>query len=109
VIASSGCYNCGYNDGVNPAAAAAAGVVVGAAVATAANQNANNNAYGAGYNAGMVASAPPTMPMGATFATLPSGCNLRTVSHGTYYQCGNSWVRPAYGANGVYYSVVPMP
>lgn len=83
--------------------------MAGAAVATVANQNANNNAYGAGYNAGMVASAPPTMPIGATFASLPSGCGLRTVAQGTFYQCGNSWVRPAYGANGVFYTVVPMP
>ena len=109
VYASSGCYNCGYNEGVNPAAAAAAGVVAGAAIATTANQNANNNAYGAGYSAGMSASAPSTMPMGTTFVSLPSGCGLRTVSGATFYQCGNSWVRPAYGANGVFYTVVPMP
>jgi hypothetical protein len=77
--------------------------------AAAANQNADNNAYDAGYNAGMVAFAPPTMPMGATFASLPSGCGLRTVSQGTFYECGNSWLRPAYGANEVFYTVEPMP
>ncbi|WP_097139769.1 MULTISPECIES: hypothetical protein [unclassified Pseudomonas] len=113
VIASSGCYNCGYHNDVSPAAAAAVGMVAGAAIATVANQSAvasaSNNAYGAGYSAGMMASAPPTMPMGSTFVSLPSGCGLRTVSGGTFYQCGNSWVRPAYGANGVFYTVVPMP
>jgi hypothetical protein len=102
VIASSGCYNCGYSEGVNPAAAAAAGVVVGEAAATVADQNAS-------YNAGMVASAPPTMPMGATYASLPPGCGLISFSNTTYYQCGNAWLRPSFGANGVYYTVVPMP
>jgi hypothetical protein len=27
----------------------------------------------------------------------------------TYYVCGNTWFSPAYGANGVYYRVVPTP
>jgi hypothetical protein len=26
-----------------------------------------------------------------------------------YYLLGNTWFKPAYGANGVYYSVVPAP
>lgn len=105
VYASSGCYYCGYD--VNPAAAAAAGVVTGAAVADAAGTNAN--AYNAGYNAGMTASVPSAMPIGATFVSLPAGCELSIVSGNTYYQCANAWVRPSYGANGVYYTVVPMP
>jgi hypothetical protein len=30
--------------------------------------------------------------------------------HGTtYYLCGNTWFQPNYGANGVYYKVVPAP
>jgi hypothetical protein len=31
------------------------------------------------------------------------------VQGSTYYVCGNSWFRPAFGANGVYYTVVPTP
>jgi hypothetical protein len=27
----------------------------------------------------------------------------------TYYVYGNTWFQPAYGANGVYYRVVPTP
>ena len=27
----------------------------------------------------------------------------------TYYLNGNTWFQPAYGANGVYYTVVPAP
>jgi hypothetical protein len=27
----------------------------------------------------------------------------------TYYLCGNTWFQPMYGANGIYYRVVPTP
>lgn len=27
----------------------------------------------------------------------------------TYYLCGNTWFSPSYGANGIYYRVVPTP
>jgi hypothetical protein len=27
----------------------------------------------------------------------------------TYYNCGGTWFSPYYGANGVYYRVVPVP
>jgi len=27
----------------------------------------------------------------------------------TYYLNGNTWFKPSYGANGVYYTVVPAP
>jgi hypothetical protein len=27
----------------------------------------------------------------------------------TYYLYGNTWFKPSYGANGVYYRVVPAP
>jgi hypothetical protein len=47
--------------------------------------------------------------MGAVYATLPAGCISPKVSGGTYYLCGNTWFQPAYGANGVYYRVVPAP
>jgi hypothetical protein len=118
VYYNSGCYDCNDNDdGVSPGAAAAVGVLAGAAIANRANTNAEENAYansgnsyGAGYQAGLAAATPPTLTMGSMFASLPaSGCHLKTVSAGTYYECGNSWVKPSYGANGVYYTVVPQP
>ena len=28
---------------------------------------------------------------------------------GTYYLNGNTWFQPSYGANGVFYKVVPTP
>jgi hypothetical protein len=27
----------------------------------------------------------------------------------TYYLNGNTWFKPAFGANGVFYTVVPIP
>ena len=35
--------------------------------------------------------------------------NATTTFEGTYYLSGNTWFQPAYGANGVYYTVVPAP
>ena len=119
----SGCYNCG---GWSTAAQVAAGVgvvaVTGAAVASA-NAAATANAYNAGaaantanaYNAGVVAGStgatvmPATFAMGAIYAAIPAGCITPQVQGGTYYLCGNTWFQPSYGANGVYYRVVPGP
>ena len=112
----SGCYNCG---GWSTAGAAAAGAVVGvaagAAIANANNAAATSNAYNAGVVAGATAAQPVAVPvstafaMGAVYAALPAGCARPTVHGSTYYLCGNTWFQPAYGANGVYYRVVPAP
>jgi hypothetical protein len=45
--------------------------------------------------------------MGGTYATLPPGCITPSVGGVTYYQCGYTWFKPSYGANGVNYTVVP--
>jgi len=37
---------------------------------------------------------------------LPAGCVTPTQG---YYLCGNTWFQPSYGANGVFYRVVPAP
>ena len=34
---------------------------------------------------------------------------MASVNGQTYYLSGNTWFRPSYGANGVYYTVVPAP
>ena len=53
---------------------------------------------------------PPThFAMGTNYATLPAGCVMPKVGNATYYLCGNTWFKPLYGANGVYYRVVPTP
>jgi hypothetical protein len=76
-------------------------------VASASTSATASNAYSAGYAAGSAAN--PTYAMGAIYATLPSGCMKPPVQGGTYYLCGNTWFKPSYGANGVYYRVVPTP
>lgn len=99
-----GCYGCG---GWDAAGAAAAGAVVGAAVGTVAAETANANAYTAGYAAGTAAGV--SYAMGAIYATLPAGAMLRTVNGATYYVANGVWFSSSYGANGVYYRVVPAP
>ena len=63
------------------------------------------------YNAGVAAgsAAGPTYAMGGIYPTLPAGCISPKVGSGTYYLCGNTWFQPSFGANGVYYRVVPTP
>jgi len=105
----SSCSNCG---GWSTAGAAAAGVAVGAVVgATVANANSNANAANA-YNSGYAAGSYNTAyAMGAIYPTTPAGCIQQYVNGTTYYFYGstNTWFLPSYGANGVYYRVVPPP
>jgi hypothetical protein len=81
-------------------------MATGAAVASANTAAATSNAYSAGYSAGATNTA---YAMGAIYAALPAGCVVSTVYGATYYQCSNTWFQPSYGANGVYYRVVPTP
>ena len=106
-------------------AGAAVGVAVGATVASANAAAATSNAYAAGvatgaatasasnaaaYNAGVAAGASSaSYSMGEIVATAPTGCATPAIGGMTYYLCGNTWLQPAYGANGVYYRVVPAP
>jgi len=116
----------------------AVGMVTGAAMASAASSANSANAYNAGYvagtsnsgassansyNAGYVAGSTNTAavagatsaytggnaPIGAIYATLPAGCMAPSGLGSTYYLCGNTWFKPSYGANGVYYRVVSAP
>lgn len=91
-VYSSGCYNC--------AGAVAAGMVVGAAAGAAV---ATNNAYAAGVATGAA------YAIGAHYATLPPGAGTISQGGNTYYTSGNAWFQASYGANGVYYTVVPAP
>src|SRR5581483_2675591 len=97
----SGCWDCG---GWNTAGAAAAGAMVGAAVGSASANASASNAYAAGYAAGS------QYPIGSIYTTLPAGCTYMALPGGAFYKCGGGvWLSPAYGANGVYYRVVPAP
>ena len=92
VVNSYGCYGCGYS-GWGYAGAAAAGALAGAAVGAAATS---------------AAVAGSAWPVGATYGYLPTGCVYQYVG-AAYYRCPAGWLRPAYGANGVYYTVAPAP
>jgi hypothetical protein len=47
--------------------------------------------------------------VGQIVGALPAGCITPSVQGTTYYLCSNTWFSAAYGANGVYYRVVPAP
>jgi hypothetical protein len=100
---SAGCYNCGgWSAGAAAATGVAVGVVAGAAIASSNNSAAQANAYAAGVAAGY--------QMGQVVPVIPStGCAPANVAGQPYYLCGSTWLMPAYGANGVYYRVVPAP
>ena len=55
------------------------------------------------------AAAATMYAMGVSYAALPAGCITPNVQGQTYYLCGNTWFQPSYGANGVFYRVVPAP
>jgi hypothetical protein len=102
----SGCYNCGGWSTAGAAVGMAAGMAAGTAAASS-KTAAASSAYSAGYAAGSTVS--PTYAMGAIYATLPAGCRPTNLGGKMYDLCGNTWFQPSYGANGVYYRVVPAP
>jgi hypothetical protein len=97
-------------------------MAAGAAIASSNTAAATSSAYSAGvaagsantasaYNAGVAAGAAssPHYVMGGNYATLPPGAASINKGGTTYYLSGNTWFQPTYGANGVYYRVVPAP
>ena len=76
---ANGCNGCAV------AAGAIAGVAVGVAIGAAAQ--------------------PAPAPV--AYAALPAGCAYQPAPH--EYLCGGTWFAPVYGANGVFYQVVPPP
>lgn len=112
----STCYGCAA------AAGAVVGMATGAAIASANTSAVASSAYAAGaantaaattsaYNAGVVAGAAAVhYEMGVAYASLPSQCGEANVQGTNYYVCGNdTWFKPSFGANGVFYRVVPSP
>jgi len=48
--------------------------------------------------------------IGAIYTTLPpTDWAASTVDNTQLFNCGGVWFQPAYGANGVFYRVVPAP
>ncbi|RZL87392.1 MAG: hypothetical protein EOP82_26770 [Variovorax sp.] len=85
----AGCYDCAGAVAAGAVVGLAAGAVAGAAIARSADV--------------------PRYPIGVNFATLPAGAVYVDRGGVNYYESGTTWFKPAYGANGVYYSVVPAP
>ncbi|HVI89345.1 MAG TPA: hypothetical protein VM659_13650 [Dongiaceae bacterium] len=105
----SECSNCGgWNAGAAAATGYIAGATMGAAQANAETQAATANAYAAGAAADATASAPSPV-VNDVYAKLPANCQYIPAANVTYYRCGATWLEPAFGANGVYYRVVPAP
>ena len=91
----SGCYDCG---GWNTAGAAAVGGFLGARLAQI-----------RAADAAQAVPAAPVYVMGAIYPALPAGCTQSGQGGGSYYDCNGTWFQAAFGANGVYYRVVPAP
>ena len=68
----------------------------------------DRNAYAAGVAAGSTYAAP-AYAIGVNYAAPPLNSTPVNKYGTTYYVNGNTWFPPAYGANGVYYRVVPAP
>jgi hypothetical protein len=47
--------------------------------------------------------------MGAIYPALPPGATSVNKNGINYFLSGNTWFQASYGANGVYYRVVPTP
>ena len=99
--ATNNAYAQGYNAGATNANTAAAANANAAA--------ANANAAAANANAAAVTRTTTNYTVGQMTAVLPAGCVTPNVNGQAYYLCGNTWFSAAYGANGVYYTVVPTP
>jgi hypothetical protein len=78
-------------------------MATGAAIASSNEAAATANAYSAGAAAATYAQ-PSTI-----YGALPPGAVSVNKGGTTYYISGNTWYLPSYGANGVYYQVVPTP
>src|SRR5271169_247906 len=101
--AASNAYTQGYVAG-STTSAVNSSVAVANANAAAANANA-----AAGNANAAAAAANMSYTMGEIVATIPAGCAVPVVNGTTYYLCGNTWFTASYGANGIFYRVVPTP
>ena len=102
------CYDCG-GGGWAAAAGVAGGAAIGAGTAAVANTTLGTaGAFNAAVAPGASVAAG-TSAVGQVVAALPAGCVTPEVQGRSYYLCGNTWFAVAYGANGVYYKVVPTP
>jgi hypothetical protein len=108
---SNGCHDCyGWGSAGTAAVAGLTGLAAGEALGAEASAGAaaSANAYSAGVATG-VAEATGAAPSGGTYTTLPANCLYQMVGGANYFRCGAMWLKPAFGANGVYYRAIPAP
>ena len=65
--------------------------------------------YGCAAAAGALIGGAAAAARGGSYATLPPDAIAITRLGVNYYISGNTWYQPVYGANGVFYRVVPAP
>lgn len=53
--------------------------------------------------------APASYAIGAVYPALPAGAIAINENGATYYPAGDTWFKAWYGANSVFYAVVPTP
>ena len=87
---------------------ALAGMAVGAAIGAAASQPSTIVVEQPSTTV-VQQSAPAAPAYGTQVTQLPGGCTSQNVHGVMAYQCGSTWYRPYFGANGVYYEVVSPP
>jgi len=88
------------------AAAAVAGMAVGAAIARPPVYVAPAPTVIVNNPAPVVIAQPV---VGSSITVLPAGAHALNVNGKEYYQAGSTWYHPAFGNNGVYYTIVPTP
>ena len=111
---STGCYGCA-------AAGAVVGVAAGAAIASSANaantstpmppawrQRQHRDGL-SGRCCRWRRHGRQLRVMGASYASLPGGAMAVSKNGTTYCLSANTWFQPAFGANGVHYTVVAAP
>lgn len=84
-------------------------MATGAAVGAVAEANTQAAASASSYAAGVATGEAIATPPGGVYTTLPGNCLYKPTGATNYFQCGGMWLAPSYGANGLYYKVVPAP
>jgi hypothetical protein len=107
-----GGWHCGGVSTGTAVAAGAAGLAAGAMIGSAAAMASHPTVV---YAAPPVVVAPapvvvaPAVPIGSIYYSLPYGAQSANINGVQYYVSGNTYYRPYFGSNGVYYQVAPNP
>jgi len=112
-----GGYHCGGVSTGTAVAAGFAGLATGAMIGSAVAR-ANTPTYVVAptpvvYPAPYYAAPPVVVPavaaVGSIYYSLPAGAQSANINGTQYYVVGNTYYRPYFGSNGVYYEVVANP